>query len=247
MSTLSSYGEETPEDDDTFDIATFESGVEKRVSIILLLDTSSSMAPQDEEPPWPIHQLNDALRDWSEALRTNSRLMHRAEVAIITFGKGGVTTHDLGDGQTFAPAATLQPPQLEAGGVTPMMPAIKTAIELAESRKRQLDELRIMRFRPLVFMITDGAPTDSEGKVLPEAGWAPTGDEIAALEERKKLAFFGVGVRGSNNSVLQRIARNGFWHLGDGDFSEFLRLVSSSASAADPITAAREHLARLHG
>jgi len=40
---FSELAEEAPEDDESFDQETFDSGVEKRVSVIMLLDTSKSM------------------------------------------------------------------------------------------------------------------------------------------------------------------------------------------------------------
>ena len=77
------------------------------------------------------------------------------------------------DGATFVPAAIFTPPTLTAGGVTPMFEAIRTAIDLSERRKAELDDEGIQRFRPLIFMLTDGGPTDDSGNRVPRADWAP--------------------------------------------------------------------------
>ena len=77
MNTAEPYPEEIPEDDDSFDQGTFDSGFEKRVSVIMLLDTSSSMAPEKFPPPKPIDQLNQELRAWAEELRRD----HAAETS----------------------------------------------------------------------------------------------------------------------------------------------------------------------
>jgi hypothetical protein len=63
------FPEEALDDDESFDQGTFDSGVEKRVSVIMLLDTSSSMAPDNAPPPKPIDQLNDELSSWAREIR----------------------------------------------------------------------------------------------------------------------------------------------------------------------------------
>lgn len=245
MNTAAYYSEEIPEDDETFDQPTFNSGIEKRVSVIMLLDTSSSMAPLDRPPPKPIDQLNHELNAWAEEIRADSRLRHRAEVAILTFGHGGVVTHQLADDAPFAPAALFHPPTLIASGVTPMLAGIREAIKISQQRKAYLDTQMIRRFRPLIFMLTDGAPTDDYGAALPADALKPTAQEIAAFEARKQLAFFAVGVRGADVHKLRLLAPNGYWDLGAGNFSEFLRLMSTSAGKADPLSHARDEIARL--
>lgn len=237
--------DETPVGDDEFDIATFSSGVEKRVSVILLLDTSESMNGPKGATFRPIDQLNGALEEWAKELHDSRRLRHRAEVAIITFGNGGVQTLQLGKNEPFSPAATFVAPKLEANNVTPMIEAVQMAISLGEARKANLDTQQIMRFRPLIFMITDGEPTDAEGKPLEESGWKPLAHELADLEARKKLAFFAVGVTGARIEVLRALSPEGYWDLGQGSFTDFLKLVSASAGDADPISFARAQLAKL--
>lgn len=239
------FPEEPLDDDDSFDEGTFNSGVEKRVSVIMLLDTSGSMAPRNAPAPWPIDQLNEELSSWAREVRADARLRHRAEIAMISFGAGGVVVHELGPDGPFVPAARFEPPMLTAGGVTPMLKAITKAIELSQNRKTHLDQERIRRFRPLIFMLSDGAPTDDFGNPLDPDAIRPVAREIAALEAAKHLAFFAVGVRGAEVAKLKLLAPEGYWDLGMGDFSEFLRLMSASAGNADPLSHARDEIARL--
>lgn len=233
-----------------FDWKIFSSGVHKRVSIILLLDTSQSMQAE-EGGRSRIAELNEALRKWAEDIKASPRLRHRAEIAVITFGNQGVQLHlqavpGTDEKAAFCPAALFTPAPLAANGVTPMLEAVRRAVSLAEQRKGELDRAGVTRLRPLVFMVTDGAPTDPEGHPqLDEGTWGPLARELRDLEERKKLAFFAVGVTGACLPVLEGLAPEGYWDLGKGDLMEFLQLVSASAADSNPIAFARDHLRRL--
>jgi uncharacterized protein YegL len=96
-------------------------------------------------------------------------------------------------------------------------------------------------------MLSDGAPTDDSGNVLEADSITAVAREIAALEAEKHLAFFAVGVLGADVAKLKLLAPESYWDLGVGDFSEFLRLMSTSAGKADPLSHAREEIARLLG
>jgi uncharacterized protein YegL len=94
-------------------------------------------------------------------------------------------------------------------------------------------------------MLSDGAPTDDGGNLLGPDVITPVAREIATLETHKHLAFFAVGVRGADVAKLKLLAPKSYWDLGMGDFSEFLRLMSASAGNADPLSHARDEIARL--
>ncbi|HEX7168425.1 MAG TPA: VWA domain-containing protein [Acidimicrobiales bacterium] len=164
----------------------FATNPEPRCACVLLLDVSGSMSGR------PIDALNEGLRAFSADLATDSLARQRVEVAIVTFGGAGVTVE-----QDFVTAAGFEPRSLSATGGTPMGAAIDKALSLVDDRKRQYRENGIVYYRPWVFLITDGEPTDS---------WQESAAKVRAAEEANGLAFFAVGVEGANMGVLSQIA-----------------------------------------
>jgi uncharacterized protein YegL len=238
---------ERPESEDAFDEIRFSDGAEKRTTLVFLLDTSSSMNGDEKgQGPRPIDELNDAVKAWAGHLNSSSELRYRAELAVITFGAGGVRVHEGADGAPFVPVAVFTPPTLTAGGVTPMFEAIRTAIDLSERRKGELDDLGLHRFRPLIFMLTDGGPTDKSGNLLSRTDWETMAAQIAALEAKRKLAFFAVGVSGADRECLATLAPSSNWQVRHDDLAQFLIEASNSAAdEADPITVAREKMNKI--
>jgi uncharacterized protein YegL len=164
----------------------FATNPEPRCACVLLLDVSGSMSGR------PIAALNDGLRAFAEDLGTDALARQRVEVAVVTFGGDGVdVVHD------FATAGSFEPSRLSAGGGTPMGEGIVRAIDLLEARKAQYKSNGVVYYRPWVFLITDGEPTDE---------WQEAATRVKTAEEANGLAFFTVGVDGANFDVLSKIA-----------------------------------------
>lgn len=191
---------------------------------MLLLDTSSSMDQPDLEPPRPIDQLNEALRRWSVEIRKDAALRHTAEIAVITFGNGGVRVLELGADGPFRPAALFEPPVLEAGGVTPMIEAMSQAIALIEGRKRELDATGIPRTRPLMLLLTDGYPTNDVGEL--DESWPSLASELASLTKAKKLLLAAFGTADANFKVLNELAPGCAVQIGSEDILAALLILS---------------------
>jgi uncharacterized protein YegL len=98
--------------------------------------------------------------------------------------------------QDFITIDDFIPPLLTADGMTPMGEAIEYALDLLEKRKATYRENGIQYYRPWIFMITDGAPTDS---------WGKAARRLREAELDNKLLFFAVGVEGADMDTLNHV------------------------------------------
>lgn len=151
----------------SFGAVEFADNPEPRCPCLLLLDVSGSM----QGPP--IKELNDGLIAFKDSLAADSLAMKRVEVAIITFGP--VQT-----AQSFRSANSFFPPTLKAQGDTPMGSAIREGIELVRQRKEEYRSNGIPYYRPWIFLITDGGPTDE---------WQTAAAAVHEGEANKAFAF----------------------------------------------------------
>ncbi|MEH2023938.1 vWA domain-containing protein [Nostoc sp.] len=89
------------------------------------------------------------------------------------------------------------PPILEVTGVTPMGGAIEYALDFLENRKQTYKDNGILYYRPWVFLITDGTPTDS---------WDSAAQRLRQAEAQSRLSFFAVGVKDADMNILKQIS-----------------------------------------
>ena len=161
---------------------------EPRCPSVVLLDVSGSMAGE------PIRQLTEGLTLYRDELAADSMASKRVEVALVTFG-GAVQV-----AQPFCNADRFAPLTLQASGDTPMGQAIVTGLDLLESRKTEIRQGGVGLFRPWVFLITDGGPTDTDTPY-----WSQAKERVRQGEAKGSFLFFGVGVKGANLDRLQEL------------------------------------------
>lgn len=167
-----------------FGAESFADNPEPRCPCILLLDTSGSMGGA------PISALNAGLKTFKDELASDSLAMKRVEVSVITFGPVNVVSG-------FETAQNFYPPNLTASGDTPMGSAIKQALEMVQQRKEEYRANAISFYRPWIFLITDGGPTDE---------WESAAAMIREGENSKSFAFFAVAVQNANMEILSKIS-----------------------------------------
>lgn len=158
-----------------------------RCACVLLLDTSGSMSGS------PINALNDGLMAFQTDLRGDPLARRRVEIAIVTFGSGGVQRI-----QDFVSAENFTAPTLVASGDTPMGSAINLGLDLVRDRKAEYKRNGVPYYQPWIFMITDGGPTDGEI-------WKKSAQNVQANMNARALTFFAVGVAGADMQVLAQI------------------------------------------
>jgi uncharacterized protein YegL len=159
---------------------------EPRQPLVLLVDTSGSMSKDIED-------VADGLRALREALVADSVARNRVEIAVVTFG-GAVTAH--GD---FGEAALFEPPALTASGDTPMAEALEQALDLLEAKKLAYRASGLDYYRPLIFLVTDGEPTDL-------GRWPRAAQRLRDAERARKLVLLSVGTQTASFARLRELS-----------------------------------------
>jgi uncharacterized protein YegL len=189
---------------------TFAENPEPRCPCLLLLDTSGSMAGR------PIEELNAGIRAFYEELQSDSLAVKRVEVALISFGPVRIIS-------TFSTADFFLDPTLAAEGDTPLGEAITTGIDLIRKRKEEYRSNGISFYRPWIFLITDGSPTDK---------WQHAASMVREGENAKAFAFFAIGVQNADMNVLRQISVREPLRLQGLKFREFFQWLSNSMKSA---------------
>ena len=202
----------------TFATSDFASNPEPRCPCILLLDVSGSMSGR------PINELNAGLVTFRDELLADPLALKRVELGIVTFGPVHVE-------QPFTSAANFFRPILFAQGDTPMGAAITKALDMVEERKREYRANGISYYRPWIFLITDGAPTDE---------WQAAANKVFRGEEDKRFAFFSIGVQGADMKTLAQISVRQPLPLQGLQFRELFSWLSSSLRSVSRSTPGTE-------
>lgn len=164
----------------------------KHIACVLLVDTSGSMGSGNA-----IDELNEGLRAFGEALMSDTLASTAADVCVINFNTE-VTVE-----VPFSPAADYVAPTLSAGGLTALNEAIITGLDAIEQRKAEYRQLGVDYFKPWMFLLTDGTPTDTEFD-------ADAHQRLAEALANQKVNFFpmGIGV-GADIQALKSYTLNG--------------------------------------
>ncbi len=192
----------------------FAENPEPRCPCVLVLDTSGSMEGR------PLTQLNAGYQTLLTELLEDALAAKRVELAVVTFGPVKLV-------QDFETPDMIAASDLDVTGDTPMGEAIEFAIDLVKQRKDVYREAGIAYYRPWIFVITDGSPTES---------WKAAARAVKEGEASNAFSLFAVGVEGADMETLKQIAVREPIRLKGLRFAELFRWLSNSLKSVSRST-----------
>lgn len=157
----------------------------RRLPVYLLLDTSGSMYGE------PIEAVKNGVQTLISTLRSDPYALETAFISIITFNSSA---------QQIAPLtelAAFQQPNIEASGCTALGAALQLLSQKIDSEVTKTTVEIKGDWKPLIFIMTDGVPTDdiTEG--------------IAEFKKRKcGMVVACAAGQGASADTLKRITEN---------------------------------------
>lgn len=179
----------------------------RRLPVYLLLDCSSSMTGQ------PIEQVRQGLRALLDDLSTEPMAIETVYLSVITFDSTAQQVIPLTELMQF------KEPQIQANGATSLGAALRLLKDCLEKevRKNTLDQKG--DWKPLVFLMTDGMPTDS---------WETAADDLKQLKIANLIAFAaGPGADVNNLKRITEIVLKSD-ELSSGALKAFFKWMSQS-------------------
>jgi len=157
----------------------------RRLPVYLLLDTSGSMSGE------PIEAVKNGVQIMISSLRQNPQAIETAFLSVITFDSIAQQIIPLTD------LASFQMVDIKATGVTSLGEALKLVANKIETEVHKTTTEQKGDWKPLVFIMTDGIPTDDWQSGLKEF-------------KKSKVAFTVACAAGSgaDSNILKQITDN---------------------------------------
>jgi len=157
----------------------------RRLPVYLLLDTSGSMSGE------PIEAVKNGVQIMISSLRQNPQAIETAFLSIITFDSSARQIIPLTD------LASFQMVDIRATGTTALGDALKLVATCIDKEVAKTTTENKGDWKPLVFIMTDGVPTDD---------WKSGLNEF----NKRKTAFTVACAAGSgaDTTVLRQITEN---------------------------------------
>ncbi len=190
----------------------------RRLPVYLLLDCSGSMSGE------PIEAVRQGVRMLISDLRGNPQALETAFLSVITFSSSAQQLSPLTELMMF------QEPMLDANGSTSLGAALGLLEQCLDNEVRKSSPTQKGDWKPLVFLMTDGQPTDS---------WEMAADRL----KQKKLGniIACAAGAGADSQLLKRVTETvvEISNLQPDSLRAFFKWVSSSIkTTSQSVTAA---------
>ena len=185
----------------------------RRLPIYFVVDVSESMAGDE------LYQLEEAMNSIVATLRKDPYALETAYISVIVFA---------GKAKTLVPLVELvrfHQPELPIGGGTGLGTALKHLMAELDRTLVPSSSDRKGDWRPVVFLLTDGVPTDDTRDAV----------DLWQRKYRDRVNLVAVSVGGQADlAVLRRLTENVivFMDAAPDAFAKFAQWVSMSIQAA---------------
>jgi uncharacterized protein YegL len=179
----------------------------RRLPVYLLLDCSGSMSGE------PIEAVKQGVKALLSELRGDPQALETAYLSVITFDSTARQIIPLTELMQF------KEPDLTAGGATALGAALKLLTNCIKSEVRKSTSSQKGDWKPLVFILTDGEPTDE---------WQKAANELMTAKPANIIAC-AAGAN-ADTTVLKQITECVVVMntLSAGDLAQFFAWVSGS-------------------
>ncbi|MGP6207087.1 vWA domain-containing protein [Cuniculiplasma sp. SKW3] len=196
---------------------------EPKCPVVLVLDNSGSMEGE------PSMELKKGLKKFLKDLRKDDLARKRVEISVVSFND---------DVKQILPFSTVDIVDenaliMEPKGKTSMGEAILYAISKIEERKLEYSKNGIQYFRPWIWLMTDGSPTDMhpEGNEQMKTEWKVVLDKVHEGVKNGKFLFFAVGIDDADMELLGEISVEPPIRMEEQKFSEMFDWLSKSIAS----------------
>lgn len=179
----------------------------RRLPVYILADCSGSMSGD------PIESVKAGISALHSELMNDPSAVESAFLSVITFDSNARQAVPLTE------LASFTPPDLNASGTTSLGAALKVLIDCLQTEVKQNSGEVKGDWKPLVFLLTDGAPTDN---------WQQYADDLKAKRPGNIIAV-ACG-DGADSSLLKSITDTvlEMKNMSPSDFSAFFKWVTQS-------------------
>jgi uncharacterized protein YegL len=184
----------------------------RKLPVYLLLDTSGSMSGE------PIEQVKNGVQMLISALRADPYALETVHIGVITFDSSANVAVPLTELTAF------QQPSLHASGTPALGEGLRVLAECASNDVVKSTSTQKGDWKPMVFMMTDGGPTDDWIKGLARFRMEKWGIVVACAVDSGDDKVLK-SVAGEENVVRLNTSNS-------GSMAAFFKWVTASVSAS---------------